>query len=458
MASPLDFLSHTEPTARPTRRWPSWLLPAAILGGFALLFLGLYRDRLLPAPTVQVAPVLVISETGSRPSGSSTAKAAPLFQASGWVEPDPYAVKASALVDGVVKSVHVLEGEDVEEGQLLVTLIDDDALLALAAAEGRHRLLISSRSAHLAATEAMGKKSEAAQAEATAAQTMEAEAGDQLARQDRLTKASVVSQSDFTTARLRLQREQSLHLAAQAREGEFAAEVQRMRHEAEAKNDEIALAAVAVEQARLALARTRILSPIKGRVLRLTAAPGDKKMLGMDHPDSSTVCVLYDPTHLQVRVDVPLADAALLQVGQSAKVHTSLLNDTVFDGTVTRITGEADLQRNTLQAKVRIQHPADQLRPEMLCRVEFLSSATAHSTTPGATLATWIPASALQGDTVWVCDPESRRLTQRTVQTSPEKRDDHIRITDGLLPGEQVVLSPGSLRDGQRVHPILSQP
>jgi HlyD family secretion protein len=458
MASPFDFLSHPEPTARPTRRWPSWLLPAAILGGFALVFLGLYRDRILPAPTVQVAPVLVVSETASRPSGDPTAKGSPLFQASGWVEPDPYAVKASALVDGVVKSVHVLEGEDVEEGQLLVTLIDDDARLALAAAEGQHRLLISSRSAHLAATEAMGKKSEAAQAEATAAQTMEAEAGDQLARQDRLTKASVVSQSDFTTARLRLQREQSLHLAAQAREGEFAAEVQRMRHEAEAKNDEIALAAVAVEQARLALARTRILSPIKGRVLRLTAAPGDKKMLGMDHPDSSTVCVLYDPAHLQVRVDVPLADAALLQVGQSARVHTSLLNDTVFDGTVSRITGEADLQRNTLQAKVRIQDPADQLRPEMLCRVEFLSSATAHSTTPGATLTTWIPSSALQGDTVWVCDPESRRLTKRTVQATPEKRDDHIRITEGVSPGEQVVLSPGSLRDGQRVHPILSQP
>lgn len=455
MISPLDFLLRPVPASRPGWKWPAWLLPAAILAAFALLFAILYRDRLLPAPVVEVAPVRVTSD--SSPT-TGTATGTPLFQASGWIEPAPYAVKASALVDGVVKSVHALEGQDVAEGELLVTLIDDDARLALAAAENRHRMLGSARAAHLAAIDAMTSKYEAAKAEATAARTMETEANDQLTRQDRLTKASVVSESDFTTARLRLQREKSLHLAAQAREAELRAEVQRMHHETQAKDDEIALAAVAVDQARLALDRTRIVSPIKGRILRLNAAPGDKKMLAMDHPDSSTVCVLYDPAKLQARVDVPLADASRLQPGQPVKIHTSLLNDVILDGTVARITGEADLQRNTLQAKISIPNPPDSLRPEMLCRVEFLDTGSPESSPSTDSLAVWVPASAVRENTVWVCDPESRRLSRRTVTLTGDRKDDHLRVRDGLRPGELVVLISGNLREGQRINPRTSRP
>lgn len=430
-----------------------------ILAGFGLLFAGLYRDRLLPAPAVEVALVLATNDAAS-PARQAEAGGASLFQASGWIEPEPYAVKASALIDGVVAAVHVLEGQDVEKGQPLVSLVDADAKLALAAAEGRQRLLVSSRAAHLSAIEATRKKRDAALSETVAAKAMQAEADDQLARLDRLVKSGAVSESETVSAHFRLQREKSLSQAAQAREAELAAEVQRLELETQVREDDIALAAVAVDQARLTLERTRIQSPLKGRVLRLTAAPGDKKMLSMDHPDSSTVCVLYEPDKLQVRVDVPLADAAKLHTGQRAKIHTSLLSGQVFDGEVTRLTGEADLQRNTLQAKVRLIDPVDQLRPEMLCRVEFLGAD--HSPATGATsrasLALWIPSAAVHGDTVWVCDPETKRLSKRAVQTTGEKKDDHLRVAEGLRPGEQVVLTPGDWRDGQRVHPQPATP
>jgi HlyD family secretion protein len=46
----------------------------------------------------------------------------------------------------------------------------------------------------------------------------------------------------------------------------------------------------------------------------------------------------------------------------------------------------------------------------------------------------------------------------REVQASTETRDGYLRITSGLRPGEQVVLSPQGLRDGQRVNPKLKQP
>jgi multidrug efflux pump subunit AcrA (membrane-fusion protein) len=178
-------------------------------------------------------------------------------------------------------------------------------------------------------------------------------------------------------------------------------------------------------------------------------------MLLMDDPESSTIAVLYDPAKLQVRVDVPLADAAKLGVGQKAQVRCSLLPDKAFSGEVTRITGEADLQRNTLQAKVRINDPVDQLRPEMLCRVEFVGMGGGISGGGGGTLATWVPQSAIDGGSVWVCDPESKRIAKRAVEASSDTREGMLRIRGGLRPGEQVVLSPQGLREGQRVKPQL---
>ncbi len=177
--------------------------------------------------------------------------------------------------------------------------------------------------------------------------------------------------------------------------------------------------------------------------------------------ESSTTAILYQPAKLQVRVDVPLADAAGLQIGQQGRIRCSLLPDKVFEGTVTRITGEADVQRNTLQAKVCISDPVEQLRPEMLCRVEFLAMPqTASSNSPVATssIATWIPEAAAGDGQAWVCDPESKRVTRRKIKKATETREGFIRVSEGLRPGEWVVTSPANLNNGQRVNPTLQQP
>jgi RND family efflux transporter MFP subunit len=430
---------------------PAWWVPAAILTGFALLFLGLFRDRLLPAPTVETALVLATPDgIGSR---AATATGTLLFQASGWIEPDPLPIKATALVDGVIDTVHVLEGQRVARGEPLATLVDADARLALAAAEENHRMRVAARDSQVAAIASARKKYESARSIVEAARTLQEEAADQHSRIAGLGKGAV-AESEAVAARLRLDRERLQTLAAEAISGEAEAEVTRMELEAKVKDAEAAAAAVVVDQAKLALERTRILSPLDGRVLRLLAAPGQKKMLGMDDTDSSTVAILYQPDHLQVRVDVPLADAAGLSVGQPAVIRCGLLPERAFKGEVTRITGEADLQRNTLQAKVRILDPADQLRPEMLCRVEFLGSAAVPGQS-GGSLATWIPQAALADGTAWVFDPDTKRVAKRTLHASSESRDGFVRIIDGLRPGERVVLSPQGLRDGQRVHPKL---
>ena len=455
MTPSLDSLTRREPESAPVRRVPAWLLPAGLLAGFALLFLALFRDRLLPAPEVATAVVLTTSD--QQAAAAPTSGDAMLFQASGWIEPDPLPVKATALIDGVVDKVHVLEGQTVKEGDVLATLIDADAKLALTAAERTHTALTSACTAHQAMAETMRKKLQGAVTRVAAAKASEDEAADRFERVRNLKGA--VADSEIVAAGLRKERERSLHFAAQAEASELEAEIERIKLEVAAKADEINTAAVAVDQAKLTLERTRILAPISGRVLRLSAAPGQKKMLQTDDHESSTIAVLYDPAKLQVRVDVPLADASKLGVGQKAQVRCSLLPDKAFAGEVTRISGEADLQRNTLQAKVHIIDPIDQLRPEMLCRVEFLGSGGGGLASGGGeALATWVPQSAVDGGSVWVCDPETKRIAKREVQASSESREGMLRIIAGLRPGEHIILSPQDLREGQRVKPKSTTP
>jgi RND family efflux transporter MFP subunit len=224
--------------------------------------------------------------------------------------------------------------------------------------------------------------------------------------------------------------------------------------------EEVAAAEVEVARAQLALDRTHITSPIDGIILRLLAVPGQKRMLDMDDADSATIAVLFVPGALQVRVDVPLAEAAGLAVGQPATIRCDLLPDETFHGNVTRLAGEADLQRNTLQAKVNIVSPDPRLRPEMLCRVKFFaprSSGPAEAGARNGRLALYIPEDAVRraprgaGTFVWVATPEGR-AEKRPVTLGGQTREDHVSVTEGVRPGERVITGqPGDLEPGQRV-------
>lgn len=455
--------SQPEASDRPGKRLPAWSIPLAILLGFSILFLALFGDRLLPAPKVNVAIVLATpAETQSSPepaARSGEAEGNLLFQASGWIEPAPLPIKATALIDGVVETVHVLPGQTVKQGDLLATLITDDARLALASAEQKHRTSQSIRNAHRASISAAKKKADGLAAQVSAAATLRDEAADWLKRLDRLPEGAV-AQSDTVIAKLRVNREESQYLVAVAAMDEMQAEIERLEAESRVREDDLDTAALEVEKAKLAFSRTRITSPTDGRVLRLLAAPGQKKMLQDQDPESSTIAILYRPGEIQVRVDVPLADASGLQIGQPVRIRCSLLPERVFHGKVTLISGEADLQRNTLQAKVGIDDPVDELRPEMLCRVEFLETRNASGSTSAreaGSLATWIPETALSDGAAWICDPGSRRVHQRAVHPEAESRDGFLRVS-GLRAGEWVVLSPHDLRDGKRVTPNLIEP
>src|SRR5438105_6703761 len=88
---------------------------------------------LLPARPVSVLSVVT---TSSDVQNEGT----PIFQAAGWIEPRPTPILVTALTEGVVEKLTVVEGQTIKEGHVVARLIQDDARLALEAAEGHREL------------------------------------------------------------------------------------------------------------------------------------------------------------------------------------------------------------------------------------------------------------------------------------------------------------------------------
>ena len=187
--SSLDSLSRHRESSAPPRPSRAWLLPLGILLGFALLFLILFRDRLLPATPVEVVRVIAIPGK-TKTSSTSNQNAAVIFQATGWVEPDPWSIKAKALIDGVVDQLHVLEGQKVEKGDLLATLIAEDSELALTAAEQELSQRESAREAHCAGIVRTIEEMKGIQAQVTSAIAVRDAAKDRL---DRLVRSGTAA-------------------------------------------------------------------------------------------------------------------------------------------------------------------------------------------------------------------------------------------------------------------------
>ena len=222
---------------------------------------------------------------------------------------------------------------------------------------------------------------------------------------------------------------------------------------------QIQIAQVEVDRAQLALARTEIFSPIDGVVLERLAEPGMPRSPTMEHARMGYIARLYDPESLQVRVDMPLAEAASIGVGQPAEIIVDVLPGRTFKGVVTRLVHQADIQKNTIEAKVRILDPDRALKPEMLSRVRFLEATRARDeekeTTANRPIR--IPFDAVvsqrEGEaTVLVIDSTDRTAQNRNIEVEIDTDDSWLVVKNGLNPGDRLIIDPGgSIAEGESV-------
>ncbi|NBD38391.1 MAG: efflux RND transporter periplasmic adaptor subunit [Verrucomicrobia bacterium] len=479
MNDPLKALSRAGPTApedspQPTTRKKTLLykgLPWVVALAALFLLLTVYGDRVLPAKTVRVESVVTqrAMENGAAPAdqsgnnqGVDPYEAEALFQASGWFEADPYIHRVPALADGVIAEVHVLEGQNVETGDRIATMITEDARLAL----DRAGAALASAEAELAAARTKAERARAAvetmERELAVARALREEAADLFDRFKDVS-AGTVAERDVVQARLRLETEEERVALLQARLRERELEVREQENGIRLREANVASARASVAKAKLQFERMTIRAPMSGIVQRLFVSPGQKRMMASENPDSSTVAWLFDPSSLQARIDVPLAEAGQLFVGQAVRLESEFLPGEEMKGHVQRIVGEADLQRNTLQVKVALADPPASLRPEILCRAHFLTT-SAKGRTTGAVREPNAPRSGASsekalaersGDAsarVWVVDATGRRAEQRQLRLGRETADGYMAVREGLRPGDRVILNPpASLKNGTRI-------
>ncbi|MEE2973458.1 MAG: efflux RND transporter periplasmic adaptor subunit, partial [Planctomycetota bacterium] len=228
--------------------------------------------------------------------------------------------------------------------------------------------------------------------------------------------------------------------------------------EVEIARGEVEMATVALDRAQLRLDRCTVRTPVAGVVIERLTSPGSKLMFG-DGPHTAHVIHLYDPENLQVRADIPLADAARVGVGQRAEIVVDLLPDTVFEGSVTRFVHRADLAKNTVEAKVRIEDPSPLLKPDMLARVRILEAAAddVGEDLRRTDTRVFAPAEAIDGGRVWVvAERDGNRGIARRVGVSigPKVEDGWVEVLDGLRPGDMVILEDATTEgEAVRIRP-----
>ncbi len=456
-----NHLTSKQPPKRSSSRWKPVVLTLALLGGLLGLAAFVFRQQLLPAKSVQTAQVVLLeSATGEPSPAAATSAATLLFQASGWIEPDPWPVRVAVLTDGFVEAVLVQEGDAVTNGQLLARLDAADNRLALDAARLEQQTREAALTAHRASIEPVRAQLAAAHAKREKANARLLEAEDNKRRIDALDDRDTTATERIATDRAVTERRADTQVA-EAEILEFQKRIESLNSICIRMSAELELAEKKAEIRNLALERTAIRSPMNGRVLKRFVEPGAKRFARMDDPNSATVVSLYDPAHLQVRVDVPLAEAGRLRVGMPARISTAMIPARSFTGEVTRIVGEADLQRNTLQTKVAIADPDPRMRPEVLCRVEFWGSDRADdATSPRATSSQrslWVPVTALNdpaadSNQVWVVDPVTFLANTVDIQVGREERDGLRHVRQGLRANQWVVINGWrSLQPGDRV-------
>ncbi len=480
----------------PRRRWKTRVfLPGTIFSAVGLTLVLAAGDTLWPATPVRVVPV--VAKAGVQAAGKV------IVQAPGWVEADPFPVAVTALADGVVAEVPVLEGQHVEANDVVARLIPADAQLALAKAEAtlaEARAGLVAAGADLKAAQQdwdtpieLTRKLSTAEAELAEKQAELTRWPAELAADEALTQykeaeylrvkplyeSGTASNIELIRVQKEYENQKAITEATRARQPIIAAQINALQAEVKAAREHlelrinltkmlenakasvakmqatVAAAQAARDEAQLRLERMEIRAPVAGVVMNRLVEPGSKLMLNSNEMQSAQVLRLYDPAHLQVRVDVPLVDAAKIGVGQPAEVVVDVLPERTFKGHVTRIVNEADIQKNTLQVKVAIEEPDPAIKPEMLARARFFANLDARA--DGQAQRLLIPESVIMqhagGHTmVWVADQARNVAVPRTITLTGTATNGWVQVETGLQPGDRVIAdAPDNLRDGNRI-------
>lgn len=358
-------------------------------------------------------------------------------------------IEVGSKVMGRVQWIGVEKGDKVKKGQVLVRLEDSEfraqvgqARANLAAAEARlDQLRAGSRP-----QEKLRDRAAVIQAEANL-KNAQAE----YLRTERLHNAGVASKADVD--RVTAQRDTAQALLEAARQSSILTDVGPRVEEIRAAEAQVRQMKAALDYAQTQFESTEIRAPVSGTVLQRIVEIGEMvtpSAFGESGARTSVVA-LADLNDLQIEIDISQTDFARLKMGQRAEIIPESFPDLRYSGFIAEIAPEANRAKATVQVKVKVENPDEQLRPEMNARVNFLADAGSENAQSANQV--MVPKAAVvrkdAGTFVFVI--KGNRAEMRTIRLGDEAGDFYY-VLDGLSGGERVVTDGAEeLVDGNRV-------
>jgi RND family efflux transporter MFP subunit len=331
-----------------------------------------------------------------------------LLNASGYVVPQRKAAVA-AKVTGRIVALYVEEGSRVKKDQIIARLEADD--------------VAAQRDQAQANVEVTRQSLEQAKAEV-------ADAKASFEREKSLLAQEFTTKASFDAAEARYRKSQAGFAGAEAG---------------------IKASSAALRGAGVALDYTMIRAPFDAIVLTKNADIGDiVTPIGAAANAKAAVVTIADMDSLQVEADVSESNLKQIKAGQPCEVQLDAVPDTRFKGVIHMIVPTADRTKATVMVKVKFLNIDSRILPEMSAKVAFLSREVSGDEQQPRLAVSQKALKVRNGNTA-VFLVKGSRVDEVKVATGPQLGD-MVEISDGLKPGEKVVINPPSkLRDGSRI-------
>jgi HlyD family secretion protein len=234
-----------------------------------------------------------------------------------------------------------------------------------------------------------------------------------------------------------------------------------------------------LQEARDNLAKTRLTSPINGRIVRLNVEEGEVAVPGTFSRETGLLMTVADLSVIMTKVFVDETDVVRLKGGDSVSVEIDAFPDTSFSGRVTKVSNSARLtaaaggdQAVDFEVEVTLDNPPADIRPDL--------SATARIVTDTRQQALSVPIIALtvrQHEDVaseyraGTDTTQSRRdregvfLIRNGIATFQPVRigiagDEYFEVLEGVQRGDSIVAGPyqvvRDMKDSARVRPAAT--
>ena len=194
-----------------------------------------------------------------------------------------------------------------------------------------------------------------------------------------------------------------------------------------------------LDELKINLANTLIVSPVTGFVARRAVDPG--AFVSQNAP----IVDVVDISRVRLVVNVVERDLKDLKTGAGAKVEVDAYPGEMFQGKIARVAPVLDPATRTAPIEIEIPNPNNRLKPGMYARVGITTDVKKD------TLVVPVNAVADLGGRRGIFQHLNGVAVFRTIELGTEG-DEFIEVTGGLKEGDQVITTGArALRDGDRI-------